>query len=142
MASTVPLKVGDVLVPIKGTTWEALNWRQLEVMSQTRHKDVTQYWVKMMQENGTETLHTLNLGTLRDGWTRKEKFFKVGSRYRFDTSKWVVSDEYRIMEVYTVSDPLTPDDDAVAFAVAKDAMTGKQYGTSLTRSDFDKMSKV
>ncbi len=143
MTSTVPLKPGEVLVPIKGTTWADLGWKQLEIVSTTRDKGVTHYWVRMTDRSNITTLNTLNLGTLRAGWERKEKFFKLGVRYKFaNASKFSVHDTYKIVELYLVDDPLTPGHAQSAFAIGKDGMTGKQYGTSLTLSDFEKMERA
>ncbi|UVD39737.1 hypothetical protein SEA_ROSEPHARIE_74 [Streptomyces phage RosePharie] len=143
MTSTVPLKDGEVLVPIKGTTWADLGWKQLEIVSSTRSDGVTQYWVRMTDRNNITTLNTLNLGTLRRGWERKEKFFKAGVEYRFaHVSKFSVHDTYKVVELYQIDDPLTPGHAQAAFAVGKDGMTGRQYGTSLTLSDFEKMVRA
>ncbi|ATW69365.1 hypothetical protein HWB40_gp27 [Streptomyces phage Manuel] len=139
MASTVPLKLGEVLVPIKGTTWDKNQWKELEIMSSATVKGVSQYWVKMTDQHGFTTMDTLNIGTLRSGWVRKDSFFKVGKTYKFEANKWTVSDLYRVIEVAHVDDPLTPNDDVIAFVIAKDSVSGRQYGTSLTRNDFSKM---
>jgi len=139
MTSTVPLKVGEVLVPIKGTTWDENQWKELEIMSSATVKGVSQYWVKMTDQHGFTTMNTLNISTLRSGWVRKDSFFKVGKTYKFASNKWTVSDLYRVIEVAHVDDPLTPSDDVIALAIAKESAYGRQYGTSLTRNDFSKM---
>lgn len=139
MTSIVPLNVGEVLVPIKGTTWDHNQWKELEIMSSATVKGVSQFWVKMTDQHGFTTMDTLNIGTLRKGWERKSTFFKVGKTYKFSSNKWTVSDLYRVIEVAHVDDPLTPNDDVIAFVIAKDSMSGRQYGTSLTRNDFSKM---
>ena len=90
-------------------------------------------------QHGFTTMNTLNISTLRSGWVRKDSFFKVGKTYKFEANKWTVSDLYRVIEVAHVDDPLTPNDDVIAFVIAKDAVSGRQYGTSLTRNDFSKM---
>ena len=143
MTSTVPLKHGDVLVPLKGTAWDHNQWRELEVVSIAVVKGVTQHWVKMTDAHGFTTMDTLNLGTLRKGWTRKEKFFKIGATYQFaNLNKFIVGDTYRVIEIYHIDDPMTSGHAQSAFAIAKDGLTGKQYGTSLTLSDFERMEKM
>src|SRR5690606_11108318 len=139
MTNTVPLKVGEVLVPIKGTTWDEKQWKELEIMSSATVKGVSEYWVKMTDQHGFARMNTLNISTLRSGWVRKDSFFKVGKTYKFASNKWTVSDLYRVIEVAHVDDPLTPSDDVNALAIAKESAYGRQYGTSLTRNDFSKM---
>lgn len=139
MASTVPLKTGEVLVPIKGTTWDQNQWKELEIMSSATVKGVSQFWVKMTDQHGFTVMDTMNIGTLRRGWERKSTFFVVGKTYKFAANKWTISDLYRVIEVAHVDDPLTPSDDVIAFVIAKDVTSGRQYGTSLTRNDFSKM---
>lgn len=143
MTSSVPLKDGELLVPIKGTAWANNQWKELEILSSKAVKGITQYWVKMTDGHGFTTLDTLNIGTLRQGWERKEKFYRVGVKYKFaSVAKFAVSDTYKIVEVYHIDNPLTPADSLMAFAVATDAMTQKNYGTSLTLSDFNKMVRL
>jgi len=139
MTNTVPLNVGEVLVPIEGTMWDYNMWKELEIMSSATVKGVSQFWVKMTDQHGFTVMDTMNIGTLRKGWKRKATFFKVGKTYKFAPNKYATSDLYRVVEVAHVDDPLTPNDDVIAFAIAKDAPTGRQYGVSLTRNDFSKM---
>lgn len=139
MTNVVPLKVGEILVPIKGSSWDLTGYTQAELISSATIHGAEQWWCKVIGKNGT-TMTTFSTRLLRRGWVRRERFFKIGSTYKFNNR--VTSDTYKILDVYEIENPLYSSNATSAFAVAKDRMTGRQYGISLSGSDFDIMVKV
>lgn len=134
----VPLKEGEVLVPVKGTAW-ATRWKELRLVNSHRFKGVTYWWVEMTSTGGDAHLDTMSIGTLRTTWERKAKFYQIGKTYKFRnvgrTDTWTVLDIYTVDKVAIF--------DSKHKAVARmDTADGMQDIQTLSQADFDRMVEV
>lgn len=136
MTVTVPLKKGDLLVPNDGGTWER-NYVEAEVRAVETIRGVDQAWVDLKGRAGGSTLHSLSVATLRAGWTRKPTFFQVGKSYTW-VRVYLNPETFKVMDTYAIENPMSQGDALSAFAIVTNQY-GKQYGTSLSTSDFRRM---
>lgn len=136
MTEIVPLKKGDVLVPLKDSAWSA--YKEARVIAVETIRGVEQAWVDTIPAyGGISTLNVLSVNTLRRGWERKPTFFQVGKEYVWQRV-YVNAETYKIMDIYQIENPATHDGHLSAFAIVTDAY-GKQFGSSLTVGDFRRM---
>lgn len=136
MTNVVPLKKGDVLVPQSDSTW-SVNWVEGEIIDVTTVNGVKQAWINLKPVNGSSTLHTLTVEGLRKSWKRKPTFYSIGKTYTWRRAT-LHTETFKIMDVFSVENPLSSDYRFSAFAIVTD-YTGKRYGTSLNVSDFNRM---
>lgn len=137
MTNVVPLKKGDRLVPQLGSTW-AISWAEAEVLDVQFVNGIEQAWVKLSRGGGSTswTLNSISVNALRKGWERKPSFYQIGKTYEWSSS--YATEKFKILDIYLMDNPVIPSEKHVAFAFATDAY-GKQYGTSLSASDFKRM---
>ncbi|UJQ86908.1 hypothetical protein SEA_TREAT_73 [Streptomyces phage Treat] len=135
MTETVPLKIDEILVPKEGTTWDLNGYKQLKLVSVNKLAGTEQWWCEMTSRHGT-TMTTFSTYTLRKGWVRKPTFFQVGKTYTWNAGYG--GETFLVKEIFQIENPQSRGEDVSAFAVATNSW-GKQYGMSLSRSDFRRM---
>lgn len=134
MTAIVPLKIDEILVPIEGSSWDLNGYKQAKLVAKTELSDTEQWWCEITSRYAT-TMTTMSTRTLRTGWVRKPTFFQVGKTYtwsRYD------GETYLVKELFQIPNPQSRGEDVSAFAVVTNSW-GKQYGMSLSRSDFRRM---
>ncbi|AZF95860.1 hypothetical protein SEA_OLICIOUS_73 [Streptomyces phage Olicious] len=135
MTETVPLKIDEILLPMEGSSWALSGYKQLKLVAKTELGGTEQWWCEITSRHAT-TMTTLSTYTLRQGWVRKPTFFQVGKTYTWSSG---YSDEtFLVKELFQIPNPQSRGEDVSAFAVVTDSW-GKQFGMSLSRSDFRRM---
>lgn len=135
MTAIVPLKEGEVLVPIDGSAWQS-RWKEIKLISCHWFKNTTYWWVEMTDKSGSTHIDTMNVGTLRTNWERKEKFYKVGKVYKFPNRE----DTWTVLDLYEVARPAYGN--KVKAVARMDTPAGLSDIQTLSADDFRRMVRA